>query len=159
MKNSSGAIGAAKAPPYLVSHRRIINVIRIMYPRNSPTSRVADEGRKKGWGIAEGETRIYVVGYIAEIPVGGRERRRRWKREGDGACTKGTPTVPSRSFTPTGAYTLPPQSRSRDRCGATPSPCILHSSLFACTRKREYGSTLVTGRNFRQDTDADRSKI
>jgi len=39
MKNSSGAIGAAKAPPYLMSHRRIINVIRIMYPRNSPIGR------------------------------------------------------------------------------------------------------------------------
>lgn len=81
MKNSSGAIGAAKAPPYLVSHRRIINVIRIMYPRNSDQQGCG--GRKEGWGIAEGETRIYVVGYIAEVPVVGRERRRRWKREGE----------------------------------------------------------------------------
>lgn len=49
MKNSSGAIGAAKAPPYLVSHRRIINVIRIMYPRNSDRQgSPAGLRRKKG---------------------------------------------------------------------------------------------------------------
>lgn len=52
MKNSSGAIGAAKAPPYLVSHRRIINVIRIMYPRNSDRQgSPAGLRRKKGGGI------------------------------------------------------------------------------------------------------------
>jgi len=55
MKNSSGAIGAAKAPPYLMSHRRIINVIRIMYPRNSPIGRgdvrrVSPGGRREGGG-------------------------------------------------------------------------------------------------------------
>jgi len=52
MKNSSGAIGAAKAPPYLVSHRRIINVIRIMYPRNSDRQgSPAGLQRKKRGGI------------------------------------------------------------------------------------------------------------
>lgn len=141
MKNSSGAIGAAKAPPYLVSHRRIINVIRIMYPRNSD-QQGCGERKEGGMGNCGGRDAYLCCG----IYRGGTSRRKGKEKEmekggRDGACTKGTPTVPSRSFTPTGAYTLPPQSRSRDHCGAMPSPCILHSPLFARTPKREYGST------------------
>lgn len=85
MKNSSGAIGAAKAPPYLVSHRRIINVIRIMYPRNSDQQGCG--GKKEGWGIAEGETRIYVWDISRRYQSAGRERR--WKREGGWCVYKG----------------------------------------------------------------------
>lgn len=70
MKNSSGAIGAAKAPPYLVSHRRIINVIRIMYPRNSDRQgSPAGLRRKKGgegWGIAGRERRVFMLWDISQ---------------------------------------------------------------------------------------------
>lgn len=139
MKNSSGAIGAAKAPPYLVSHRRIINVIRIMYPRNSDRQgSPAGLRRKKGGdGELRRERRVFMLWDIAEVPVGKKERGRRWKGDGGGACTKGTPTVPSRSFTPTGAYILPPQPRSREPRGAMPSPRILHfAAFYAYSKKR-----------------------
>lgn len=149
MKNSSGAIGAAKAPPYLVSHRRIINVIRIMYPRNSATSRVAEEGRKKGWGIAEVERRVFILWDISrryQSAEGKGEGDGKGEGGGDGACTKGTPTVPSRSFTPTGAYTLPPQSRSHDHCGADAKPMYFAFVAFCAYSKKKILSQLESNK-------------
>lgn len=147
MKNSSGAIGAAKAPPYLVSHRRIINVIRIMYPRNSDRqgSPAGLRRKKEGDGELRRERRVFMLWDISRRYQSVRGKRgRRWKGQGrgGGACTKGTPTVPSRSFTPSGAYILPPQPRSprSPRCDA--SPDILHLPLFTRTPKR-YCSTRV----------------
>lgn len=82
MKNSSGAIGAAKAPPYLVSHRRIINVIRIMYPRNSdrqgsPAGLRSKKGGKDG--ELRRERRVFMLWDISQ-----RYQSARGKGGGDG---------------------------------------------------------------------------
>lgn len=139
-----------------------------MYPRNSDRRgygspaglwrRREMRGEGANGEVVTGgrETRIYVAGYIAEryqSVEGGKKR----EVEGNGACTKGTPTVPSRSFTPTGAYTLPPPPRI---CGyhAATARCqarrILHSPLFAsCTPKRELGTRRLPriGRDIRRE--------
>lgn len=102
MKNSSGAIGAAKAPPYLVSHRRIINVIRIMYPRNSDRqgSPAGLRRKKEGDGELRRERRVFMLWDISRRyqsvrgekgeemeRVGERGRRCVYKGNADGALT------------------------------------------------------------------------
>lgn len=145
MKNSSGAIGAAKALPYLVSHRRIINVIRIMYPRNSDRQgSPAGLRRKKGegWGIAEGEARIYVVGYIAEVPVGKKERGRRSGRGGGRCVYKGnadgalTIVHPDRGvYSPSST----PEPRT-PRCDAKPT-YFAFAAFYTYSKRRPHCST------------------
>lgn len=163
MKNSSGAIGAAKAPPYLVSHRRIINVIRIMYPRNSDRQgSPAGLRRKKGergQRIPEGETRIYVVGYIAEVPVGKGEKGEEMERRGGRCVYKGnadgalTIVHPDRGvYSPSST----PEPRS-PRCDAKPT-YFAFATFYAYSKKKLQHSCRNTsacvGHNFWRDMNA-----
>lgn len=77
------------------------------------------------------------------IPVDKRRTGRRresgdGKERGERCVYKGNADgVPSRSFTPSGAYTLPPQPRSREPHDTMPSPRILHLPLLALVFENE----------------------
>lgn len=91
-------------------------------------------GLRWGQGREEGDEgrRVFMLWDISRryqsAEEEGVEEERDGNKEGGGACTKGTPTVPSRSFTPTGAYTLPPQPRSDHAAAAR---CQARASYFA----------------------------
>lgn len=147
MKNSSGAIGAAKAPPYLVSHRRIINVIRIMYPRNSPIGRGSPglrrkEGSARGKRESRRERRVFMLWDILRRypPNLWEEGRGNEKGRGTMRVQRERRRCPH-DRSPRQGRTLSllnPGAAIPD--GTMPSPRILHSSLFgvAYTPERKF---------------------
>lgn len=161
MKNSSGAIGAAKAPPYLVSHRRIINVIRIMYPRNLSDQQGCGERTEGGMGNCGGRDAYLCCGiyrggtsrWKGKEEMERRGRRCVYKGNADGALTI---VHPNRGvYSPSSI----PQPRSL-RCDAKP---MYFAFVAFCAhskkRIRQYSRESSTNRNFRQDTNADGSKM
>ena len=104
-----------EASPYLVAHRRIIDVIRIMYPRTTGERRKGEGGNRRG---------RYVL-ILACISKGG-------------ACTKGTATTPSRNvrsrqgrpYPSLFLFSQPSISPATYPRGVPPSPCIAYYSFF-----------------------------
>lgn len=105
-----------EASPYLVAHRRIIDVIRIMYPRTT--------GERGGRGERENRRGRCVL-ILACISKGG-------------ACTKGTATTPSRNvrsrqgrpYPSLFLFSQPSISPATYPRGVPPSPCIAYYSFF-----------------------------
>lgn len=109
-----------EASPYLVAHRRIIDVIRIMYPRNW-------DRRKEEGGNRRGRC-VLILAYTRI------EGRCVYKGNGNHAVTKRSlQTGASLSFSlplfPT--FDTPPRIR-----GVPPSPCITYSSFFFFLRTK-----------------------
>lgn len=79
-----------EASPYLVAHRRIIDVIRIMYPRT--TGERGEGGKEK---IGEGDAYLYSLVYRRAVRV---QRERQRRRHETFAPDRGVPILLSSSF-------------------------------------------------------------